>query len=93
MTNSMNDIRHSRSVFIVGENICTSHPIAMQHVLHAKEVNGAKVIVVDPRFSKTAAFAHDQNRYDSLLNLAAKTDPAGPGGPKARMKWILRGLI
>ena len=59
MTNSMNDIRHAKSVLIVGENICTSHPIAMQHVLHAKEVNGAKVIVVDPRFSKTAAFAHD----------------------------------
>jgi formate dehydrogenase major subunit len=58
MTNSMNDIRHSKSILIVGENICTSHPIAMQHVLHAKEVNGARVIVVDPRFSKTAAFAH-----------------------------------
>lgn len=57
MTNSMNDIRNSKSVFIVGENICTSHPIAMQHVLHAKEVNKAPVIVVDPRFSKTAAFA------------------------------------
>ena len=58
MTNSMNDIRHAKSVLIVGENICTSHPIAMQHVLHAKEVNGAKVVVIDPRFSKTAAFAH-----------------------------------
>ena len=58
MTNSMNDIRHSKTVFIIGENICTSHPIAMQHVLHAREVNGARVIVVDPRFSKTAAFAH-----------------------------------
>lgn len=58
MTNSMNDIRNAKSVFIVGENICTSHPIAMQHVLHAKEVNNAPVIVVDPRFSKTAAFAN-----------------------------------
>ncbi len=49
MTNSMNDIRHAKSILIVGENICTSHPIAMQHVLHAKEM-GARVIVVDPRF-------------------------------------------
>ena len=63
MTNSMNDIRNSKSVFIVGENICTSHPIAMQHVLYAKEVNHAPVIVVDPRFSKTAAFA---NQHISL---------------------------
>ena len=59
MTNSMNDIRHAKSIFIIGENISTSHPIAMQHVLHAKEVNGARVTVVDPRFSKTAAFAHN----------------------------------
>ena len=38
MTNSMNDIRHSRSIMIIGENVCTSHPIAMQHILTAKEV-------------------------------------------------------
>lgn len=58
MTNSMNDIRHAKSIMIVGENICTSHPIAMQHVLTARE-RGARVSVIDPRFSKTAAFAHD----------------------------------
>lgn len=63
MTNSMNDIRNSRSVLIVGENVCTSHPIAMQHILTAKEVNRAPVIVVDPRFSQTAAFA---NKYVRL---------------------------
>ena len=57
MTNSMNDIRNAKSVVIWGENICTSHPIAMQHVLHAKEVNKAPVVVIDPRFSKTAAFS------------------------------------
>lgn len=39
-----------------------------------------------------AAFAHDQSRYDYLLNLAAETDPAGRGGPRERMDWILRGL-
>lgn len=60
MTNSMNDIRNSRSVLIIGENVCTSHPIAMQHILTAKEVNRAPVVVVDPRFSQTAAFA---NKY------------------------------
>lgn len=63
MTNSMNDIRNSKSVLIVGENVCTSHPIAMQHILTAKEVNRAPVIVVDPRFSQTAAFA---NKYVRL---------------------------
>ena len=31
-------------------------PVSMMHTLHAKE-NGAKVIVVDPRFTRTAAKA------------------------------------
>ena len=70
MTNSMNDIRHSRSIMIIGENVCTSHPIAMQHILTAKEVNRAQVIVVDPRFSKTAAFANQYARIRSGTDVA-----------------------
>ena len=58
MTNSMNDIRNSKSVMVIGENVCTSHPIAMQHILTAKEENRAQIIVVDPRFTQTAAFAN-----------------------------------
>jgi len=57
MTNSMNDIRNSKCVMVIGENVCTSHPIAMQHILTAKEVNKAPFIVVDPRQSQTAALA------------------------------------
>jgi len=70
MTNSMNDIRNSRSIMIIGENVCTSHPIAMQHILTAKEVNRAPVIVVDPRFSKTAAFANQYVRLRSGTDVA-----------------------
>ncbi len=70
MTNSMNNIRYAKSILIIGENIATSHPIAMQHVLVAKEVNGAKVIVVDPRFSKTAAFAHVHQRLRQATDVA-----------------------
>ncbi len=70
MTNSMNDIRNSRSIMIIGENVCTSHPIAMQHILTAKEVNRAQVIVVDPRFSKTAAFANQYVRLRSGTDVA-----------------------
>ncbi|MGQ4809276.1 Periplasmic nitrate reductase [Candidatus Entotheonellaceae bacterium PAL068K] len=70
MTNSMNDIRNSRSILIIGENVCTSHPIAMQHILAAKEVNRAQVMVVDPRFSKTAAFANQYVRLRSGTDVA-----------------------
>ena len=70
MTNSMNDIRNSKSILIIGENVCTSHPIAMQHILTAKEVNNARVIVVDPRFSQTAAFASQYVRIRSGTDVA-----------------------
>ena len=70
MTNSMNDIRNSKCVIIWGENICTSHPVAMQHVQYAKEVHKAPVVVIDPRFSKTAAFA------DTHVSLRQGTDVA-----------------
>ena len=70
MTNSMNDIRNSKSVLIIGENVCTSHPIAMQHILTAKEENRAQIIVVDPRFSQTAAFANKYVRHRSGTDVA-----------------------
>ncbi|MDY6820689.1 MAG: molybdopterin-dependent oxidoreductase, partial [Deferribacterota bacterium] len=59
MTNSMNDIRNSKCIFMIGSNAAEAHPISMQHILYAKEVNNAPIIVVDPRFTKTAAKATD----------------------------------
>ncbi len=55
MTNSFNDIHNSKSIILVGSNPAEAHPIAMQHILQAKERNNAAVIVVDPRFTRTAA--------------------------------------
>jgi formate dehydrogenase major subunit len=57
MTNSYNDIHNSKCMLFVGSNAAEAHPVAMLHVLHAKE-KGAKMIVVDPRFTRTAAHAH-----------------------------------
>src|SRR3970282_775628 len=63
MPNHQNDIRNSRSIMIIGMNPAENHPISMQHILTAKEVNRAVVISVDPRFTKTSAFA---NKYVRL---------------------------
>jgi formate dehydrogenase major subunit len=57
MTNSFNDLHNSRAVLFIGSNPSEAHPISMLHFLHAKE-RGAKMIVVDPRFTRTARFAH-----------------------------------
>ncbi|MBB3189090.1 molybdopterin-dependent oxidoreductase [Halomonas cerina] len=57
MTNSLNDLQNSRSIMFVGSNPCEAHPVAMQHILLAKERSQAEIIVVDPRFTRTAAKA------------------------------------
>jgi formate dehydrogenase major subunit len=57
MTNSLNDIRHAKSMIFIGSNATEAHPVSMQHILHAKEVNNAPIIVVDPRYTKLAAKA------------------------------------
>ncbi len=56
-TNSFNDIQNANAIFFIGANPAEAHPVAMQHILIAKEQNNAKIIVVDPRFSRTAAHA------------------------------------
>ncbi|APX90423.1 formate dehydrogenase [Brevirhabdus pacifica] len=61
MTNTFNDIRNSRSIIILGGNPAEAHPVSMLHVLAGKE-NGAPLIVVDPRFTRTAAHADEYVR-------------------------------
>ncbi|SFE40806.1 formate dehydrogenase subunit alpha [Roseivivax sediminis] len=61
MTNSYNDIRKSKSIIIIGGNPAEAHPVSMLHVLNGKE-NGAPLIVVDPRFTRTAAHADEYVR-------------------------------
>ncbi|HUT49668.1 MAG TPA: molybdopterin-dependent oxidoreductase, partial [Alphaproteobacteria bacterium] len=59
MTNSMNDIRNSKLVFLIGSNPAEAHPVSMLHILAAKEKNNAPIIVVDPRFTRMAAHADE----------------------------------
>jgi formate dehydrogenase major subunit len=64
MTNSYNDEQNSKSMFFLGSNAAEAHPVSMLHTLHAKE-NGAKVIVADPRYTRTAAKADIYVRFRS----------------------------
>jgi len=54
MTNSYNDMQNAKAAMYIGSNAAEAHPVSMLHLLHAKE-NGCKVIVVDPRYTRTAA--------------------------------------
>ena len=57
MTNHLGDIQNAKSIFIIGANPAVNHPVGFRHFLKAKENNGAKLIVVDPRYTRTAAKA------------------------------------
>ncbi|MEY4908758.1 MAG: hypothetical protein RL260_2476 [Pseudomonadota bacterium] len=64
MTNSYNDMQNARSAIYIGSNAAEAHPVSMLHMLHAKET-GCKMIVVDPRFTRTAAKADQYVRIRS----------------------------
>ncbi|SFM06236.1 formate dehydrogenase subunit alpha [Variovorax sp. OV329] len=69
MTNSYNDMRNAKVAMYIGSNAAEAHPVSMLHLLHAKE-NGCKVIVVDPRFTRTAAKADEYVRIRSGSDIA-----------------------
>ncbi|HXZ92002.1 MAG TPA: formate dehydrogenase subunit alpha [Burkholderiales bacterium] len=69
MTNSYNDEQNSKCLLFLGSNAAEAHPVSMLHTLHAKE-NGAKVIVADPRFTRTAAKADKYVRFRSGTDVA-----------------------
>ena len=64
MTNSYNDMQNSKAALYIGSNAAEAHPVSMLHMLHAKEA-GCKMIVVDPRFTRTAAKADQYVRIRS----------------------------
>jgi formate dehydrogenase major subunit len=61
-TNSYNDIRNAKTMMIMGGNPAEAHPVSLQHVLTGKEQNRSNVIVIDPRFTRTAAHATEYVR-------------------------------
>ncbi len=64
MTNSYNDMQNAKAALYIGSNAAEAHPVSLLHMLHAKE-NGCKMIVVDPRFTRTAAKADQYVRIRS----------------------------
>src|SRR5690242_5213959 len=67
MTNSYNDMHNSKAALYIGSNAAEAHPVSMLHALHAKEI-GAKIMVADPRFTRTAAKA------DQYIRIRSGTD-------------------
>ncbi|CAA7623470.1 Formate dehydrogenase, alpha subunit [Magnetospirillum sp. LM-5] len=74
MTNGWNDIKNADVVLVMGGNAAEAHTCGFKWVTEAKASNGAKLIVVDPRFTRTAAVS------DLYAPLRPGTDIAFLGG-------------
>jgi formate dehydrogenase major subunit len=73
MTNHYIDLKNSDCILIMGSNAAENHPIAFKWILRAKD-RGAKIIHVDPRYTRTSA------RCDIHVPLRSGTDIAFLGG-------------
>src|SRR5579871_3171413 len=74
MTNGWIDIKNTDMMLIMGGNPAENHPCGFKWPIEAKRTRNAKMIVVDPRFTRTAAVA------DLFLQIRAGSDIAFLGG-------------
>ena len=74
MTNGWIDIKNTDMMLIMGGNPAENHPCGFKWAIEAKLQRNAKMIVVDPRLTRTAATA------DLFLQIRAGADIAFLGG-------------
>ncbi len=74
MTNHWVDIKNADLVLIIGGNAAEAHPCGFKWVTEAKAHNKARLIVVDPRFTRSASVA------DYYAPIRTGTDIAFLGG-------------
>jgi formate dehydrogenase-N alpha subunit len=74
MTNHWVDIKNADLILVMGGNPAEAHPCGFKWVIEAKKTRKAKLVVVDPRFNRTASVA------DFYAPLRSGTDIAFLGG-------------
>jgi formate dehydrogenase major subunit len=57
MTNGWVDIKNADVILAMGGNPAENHPVGFKWFIEAKKARNAKLVVVDPRFTRTAAVA------------------------------------
>jgi formate dehydrogenase-N alpha subunit len=80
MTNSWVDIRNADFILVMGGNAAEAHPVGFRWAIEAKK-RGAKLIVVDPRFNRTASVA------DHYVPIRAGSDIVFLGGV---INWLIK---
>ncbi len=79
-TTFLQDLQNADCILIQGSNFAEAHPVGFRFVMKAKE-RGAKIIHVDPRYTRTSAMAHE------FIALRSGSDIAFLGGI---INWLLQ---
>jgi len=74
MTNGWIDVKNTDMMLIMGGNPAENHPCGFKWAIEAKKTRNAKMIVVDPRYTRTASTS------DLFLQIRAGSDIAFLGG-------------
>ncbi len=79
MTNSWVDIKNADFILVMGGNPAEAHPVGFKWAIEAKK-RGARMVVIDPRFNRTASVA------DKYVPIRVGTDIAFLGGV---IHWLI----
>src|SRR5262245_39485295 len=74
MTNGWTDVANADVILVMGGNPAENHPVGFRFAMEARRSRKAKIVVVDPRFNRTAAVS------DLYVPLRSGTDIAFLGG-------------
>lgn len=80
MTNHWVDIKNADLIVVMGGNAAEAHPVGFRWVIEAKQTRGAKLVVVDPRFTRSASVA------DFYAPIRSGSDIAFLGGV---INWLI----
>lgn len=72
-TTAENDLGNADCIVIMGSNMAENHPVCFRYVMKARE-RGARIIHIDPRFSRTSALS------DQYVRVRPGSDIAFLGG-------------
>ena len=74
MTNHWEDIKNTDMILVMGGNAAEAHPVGFKWAIEARNFNKAKLVVVDPRYTRSAAMS------DFYAPVRAGSDIAFLGG-------------
>ena len=69
MTNGFDSIKEADYIFCIGSNNMEAHPLFGRKMIQAKQ-NGAKLVVLDPRFTPTAKIADEYVQFETGTDVA-----------------------